>query len=124
MTCICFIKHNPFSVYLRASLPLWLKTAAYFCNMNKDIADLRKDYRLQTLNEEDVANDAIEQFTRWWSEAIDSDIDEVNAITLATLAPDGMPSARIVLLKDYDRRGFVFFTNYNSAKGKAGYRER
>ncbi len=87
--------------------------------MNKEIADLRRDYRLQTLNEEDVADNAIEQFTRWWNEAIASDIDEVNAMTLATLALDGMPSARIVLLKDYDERGFVFFTNYNSAKGKA-----
>ncbi len=84
-----------------------------------DIADLRKDYRLTTLNEEDVADHAIKQFTRWWNEAVASDIDEVNAMTLATVEPDGMPSARIVLLKNYDDRGFVFFTNYNSAKGKA-----
>ena len=55
----------------------------------------------------------------WWNEAVASDIDEVNAMMLATLAPDGMPSARIVLLKGYDADGFVFFTNYNSAKGKA-----
>ncbi len=87
--------------------------------LKNEIADLRKDYRLQTLNESDVAADAIEQFTRWWNEAIASDIDEVNAMTLATIAADGMPSARIVLLKNYDERGFVFFTNYNSAKGKA-----
>ncbi len=87
--------------------------------MKKEIADLRKDYRLQTLNEEDVATDAIEQFARWWNEAVASDIDEVNAMTLATITPDEMPSARIVLLKSYDERGFVFFTNYNSAKGKA-----
>ena len=87
--------------------------------MKQEIADLRKDYRLQTLNEEDVAENAIEQFSKWWNEALASDIDEVNAMTLATLAPDGMPSARIVLLKNYDERGVVFFTNYNSAKGKA-----
>ena len=87
--------------------------------MKNEIADLRKDYRLQTLNEEDVATDAIEQFTRWWNEAVASDIDEVNAMTLATITPEDMPSARIVLLKSYDERGFVFFTNYNSNKGKA-----
>ncbi len=87
--------------------------------MKQKIADLRTDYRLKTLNEEDVAADAIGQFSRWWNEAAASDIEEVNAMTLATIAPDGMPSARIVLLKDYDSRGFVFFTNYNSAKGKA-----
>ena len=84
-----------------------------------EIADLRKDYRLRTLNEEDVAPNAIDQFTRWWNEAIESDIDEVNAVTLATISPDGSPSARTVLLKGYDERGFMFFTNYNSAKGKA-----
>ena len=87
--------------------------------IKQDIADLRKDYRLKTLNEGDVAPDAIEQFTRWWNEAVKSNIDEVNAMTLATITPDDMPSARIVLLKSYDERGFTFFTNYNSAKGKA-----
>ena len=86
--------------------------------MKQEIADLRKDYRLKTLNEEDVAGNAIEQFTRWWNEAVRSDIDEVNAMTLATVLADGMPDARIVLLKGYDEKGFVFFTNYNSAKGK------
>ncbi len=84
-----------------------------------EVAAIRKDYRLQTLNEEDVADNAIEQFTRWWNEAVASDIDEVNAMTLATVEEDEMPSARIVLLKSFDERGFVFFTNYNSAKGKA-----
>lgn len=83
-----------------------------------EIAAIRKDYRLQTLNEEDVAADAIEQFSRWWNEAVASEIDEVNAMTLATVDEDDMPSARIVLLKSFDERGFVFFTNYNSAKGK------
>lgn len=87
--------------------------------IKQEIAGLRKDYRLQTLNETDVAGDAMGQFARWWNEAVASDIDEVNAMTLATVAPDGMPSARIVLLKNYDERGFVFFTNYRSAKGKA-----
>jgi pyridoxamine 5'-phosphate oxidase len=87
--------------------------------MNEQIAALRKDYRLKTLNEEDVAPTAIEQFSRWWDEAVASEIEEVNAMTLATATPDGMPSARIVLLKSFDEEGFSFFTNYNSAKGKA-----
>ena len=84
-----------------------------------EIAAIRKDYRLQTLNEEDVADNATEQFARWWNEAVASDIGEVNAMTLATVEEDETPSARIVLLKSFDERGFVFFTNYNSAKGKA-----
>jgi pyridoxamine 5'-phosphate oxidase len=85
--------------------------------MQTDIADIRKDYRLQTLNEKDVASDAIEQFRKWWNDAVKSNIDEVNAMTLATASDKGVPSARIVLLKDFDEKGFVFFTNYNSQKG-------
>jgi len=87
--------------------------------MNRDIADIRKNYSLKTLNEEDVATNAIDQFTAWWNEAVNSEIDEVNAMTLATATKDGKPSARIVLLKGYNANGFVFFTNYNSSKGHA-----
>jgi pyridoxamine 5'-phosphate oxidase len=83
-----------------------------------NIADIRKDYKLQALNETDVAANAIEQFTRWWNDATNSQIDEVNAMTLATVAANGQPKARIVLLKGYDTEGFEFFTNYNSQKGK------
>lgn len=86
--------------------------------MNKSIADIRKDYRLHTLNETDAATDAIEQFARWWNDAVQSEIVEVNAMTLATATHDGKPSARIVLLKSFDKNGFVFFTNYESHKGK------
>jgi pyridoxamine 5'-phosphate oxidase len=86
--------------------------------MNKSIADIRKDYALHSLNENDIAADPIEQFTRWWNDAINSKVIEVNAMTLATSTKDGKPSARIVLLKDYDERGFVFYTNYESHKGK------
>ncbi len=86
--------------------------------MNKAIADIRKDYKLQSLSESDVAPNAIEQFTKWWTEALNSNIEEVNAITLATATKEGKPRARIVLLKDYDERGFVFFTNYKSNKGE------
>ena len=87
--------------------------------MNRDIADIRKNYSLETLDENNIAGDAIEQFTIWWNDAVKSEIDEVNAMMLATSTPEGKPSARIVLLKDYDERGFVFFTNYNSNKGHA-----
>ncbi len=86
--------------------------------MNHPIADIRRDYKLTSLNEGDVAADPFQQFTIWWDEAIKSEIDEVNAMTLATSTKDGFPSARIVLLKGYDERGFVFFTNYESDKGK------
>jgi len=81
------------------------------------IAGIRKDYQLQTLSEQDVSTDPIQQFTKWWEEAVESEIDEVNAFTLATSTLQGKPSARIVLLKGYDKKGFVFFTNYESAKG-------
>ncbi len=80
------------------------------------IANIRKDYKLQTLLEADVAADPLQQFSKWWSEAINSKIDEVNAMTLATVNALGQPSARIVLLKGFDENGFVFFTNYNSHK--------
>lgn len=82
------------------------------------IADIRKDYQLQTLSEADVTADPIAQFGKWWDEAVKSDIVEVNAMTLATADKNGIPSARIVLLKEYDAKGFVFFTNYNSKKGE------
>ncbi len=81
------------------------------------ITDLRTDYKKQTLLETDVAADPLEQFTKWWDEAINSKIEEVNAMTLATATKEGMPSARIVLLKGYSEEGFVFFTNYQSHKG-------
>ena len=86
--------------------------------MSRSIADIRKDYKLRSLDEADVAIKPIEQFTLWWDEAINSGIDDVNAMTLATASKNGHPCARIVLLKGYDERGFVFFTNYNSHKGK------
>ncbi len=85
--------------------------------MNKSIADIRKDYQLQSLLETDVAHNPFEQFNKWWDDALKSEIDEVNAMTLATADKDAMPSARIVLLKGFDEKGFVFFTNYNSQKG-------
>ena len=86
--------------------------------MNKNIADIRKEYQLQTLLETDIAANPFTQFGRWWDDAVKSEIDEVNAMTLATASLTGLPAARIVLLKSFTERGFIFFTNYNSHKGK------
>lgn len=86
--------------------------------MSNAIADIRKDYKLASLEEANVASNPIDQFTRWWNDAVASQIDEVNAMTLATVNPAGVPAARIVLLKGYNPEGFIFFTNYESDKGK------
>lgn len=85
--------------------------------MNKSTADIRKDYTLKTLDEKDVLNNPFQQFEIWWNEAIDSNIDEVNAVTLSTINQQKKPTSRIVLLKGFDIEGFSFFTNYNSSKG-------
>ncbi len=85
---------------------------------NSSLADIRKDYRLQSLLEKDVDVNPIKQFETWWQQAIESGIEEPNAMTLATSSSLGKPSARIVLLKGIKENGFVFFTNYNSRKGK------
>ena len=81
------------------------------------IASIRKDYQLRSLSESDVHASPVLQFSQWWEEAIDSAIDEVNAMTLSTITATGRPSARIVLLKGFDENGFVFYTNYQSQKG-------
>jgi pyridoxamine 5'-phosphate oxidase len=83
------------------------------------ISSIRKDYQLQSLDLGDVAETPVLQFDKWWKEAVSSSIDEVNAMTLATVNADGKPSARIVLLKGFDESGFVFFTNYLSDKGRS-----
>ena len=85
--------------------------------MTNNIADIRREYKLRTLSEKDVEPDPFRQFDKWWQEAIRSNLEEVNAMTLATATADGMPDARIVLLKGFDENGFTFFTNYSSAKG-------
>ena len=84
----------------------------------QSVADIRKDYRLKSLSEEDIHADPKMQFDHWWKEAIESQISEVNAMTLCTVDATNRPQGRIVLLKNYDDRGFVFFTNYASSKGK------
>jgi len=85
---------------------------------NTKIADLRQEYARESLDEHNVALDPIAQFSRWFQEAMGSACAEPNAMTLATAEQDGRPSARIVLLKGFDARGFVFFTNYRSRKGR------
>ncbi len=86
--------------------------------MQNDIAGIRKIYSQKTLSEESIEPNPIIQFDKWWGEAVASGIEEVNAMTLTTASADGIPSARIVLLKRFSENGFIFFTNYNSYKGK------
>jgi pyridoxamine 5'-phosphate oxidase len=85
--------------------------------VSNSIADIRKEYKLQTLSEKDILADPFRQFEKWWNEALNAGIEEANAMTLATASADGMPDARIVLLKGFDEKGFTFYTNYNSSKG-------
>ena len=85
--------------------------------MSLTIAEIRKEYQLESLSEKEADSNPVKQFEKWWQEAIRSAIDEINAMTLATASSDGLPSARIVLLKEYDEKGFVFYTNYESFKG-------
>jgi pyridoxamine 5'-phosphate oxidase len=82
------------------------------------IADLRREYTLRGLNESDVDPDPVVQFCHWFDQALAAGVTEPNAMVLATAAPDGWPSARVVLLKGVDERGFSFFTNYHSRKGR------
>jgi pyridoxamine 5'-phosphate oxidase len=80
--------------------------------------ELRKDHGRFSLREEDLDPDPIRQFRAWFDEAALSEIPEVNAMALATAAPDGRPSVRMVLLRGIDERGFTFFTNYESRKAR------
>ena len=86
--------------------------------MDSSIADLRQNYTLAGLSETDLNDDPIEQFNSWFQQALDADLLEPNAMTLATATPDGKPTARIVLLKGVSAKGFVFYTNYESQKGQ------
>ena len=84
-----------------------------------EIAHIRKEYCQQTLSEQNIEKSPVKQFEKWWNQAVSSEIDEVNAMTLATSDSKNTPSARIVLLKAFNDKGFVFFTNYISKKGQA-----
>jgi len=88
--------------------------------MKSNIADLRKSYEKGVLDIKAVGQDPFQLFSTWFEEAKYSDqIEEANAMSLSTLGVDGFPKARVVLLKDFSDAGFVFYTNYNSEKGKA-----
>ncbi len=82
-----------------------------------DLAAIRRDYALASLAERDVDPDPIRQFERWFADAVSARVPEPNAMTLSTATRDGVPSARIVLLKGVDADGFVFYTDYRSRKG-------
>lgn len=86
--------------------------------MSQTLAELRREYALGALSEVEVAPDPIQQFQRWLREALGAQLPEPNAMTLATADRTGRPYARVVLLKDCDADGFVFFTNYRSDKGR------
>jgi pyridoxamine 5'-phosphate oxidase len=83
-----------------------------------EIEDLRKKYSLIELNEKTVSKDPFEQFDIWFKDALNSRLPEPNAMIISTVNRTGIPSVRTVLLKSYDNRGFVFFTNYESKKGR------
>ncbi|MEM5434995.1 pyridoxamine 5'-phosphate oxidase [Paraburkholderia diazotrophica] len=82
------------------------------------LADLRKNYSLGSLDIADVDPNPFRQFDKWFKQAVDAQLPEPNTMTLATVDARGRPSARIVLIKGVDERGFVFFTNYESRKGR------
>jgi len=86
----------------------------------KDLSDYRKSYEKSELLESMIPEDPINLFHKWFHEVQDfGGVDEVNAMTVSTIGLDGFPKARVVLLKKYDENGFVFYTNYESEKGKA-----
>jgi pyridoxamine 5'-phosphate oxidase len=86
--------------------------------MDKTLADLRKSYDRDELVEDRAANAPLEQFGRWMQQALDAKLEEPNAMTVATVGADGRPSTRIVLIKGFDARGIVWYTNYASRKGR------
>lgn len=84
----------------------------------KNLADFREDYKKGELHESEMIENPMEQFKLWMQNAIDNKLSEPNAMAVATATPDGKPSLRVVLLKDLNEKGLVFFTNYESRKGK------
>lgn len=82
------------------------------------IASIRTDYQLASLSEAEVSSDPIAQFAAWFGQARNAEIPDVNAMSLATVNDQGKPSSRIVLIKEFDQRGFSWFTNYDSKKGQ------
>ncbi len=88
--------------------------------MNRDLGDYRKSYQKQELIESNVSDNPMELFQKWFHEVdTNYDVDETNAMTVSTIGLDGYPKGRVVLLKKYTYEGFIFYTNYESEKGKA-----
>ena len=85
--------------------------------MQDDIAKIRKDYKRFQLIENNIESNPFKQFEKWMNEAVTAEVEEPTAMTLATISTKGFPSARMVLLKGYDEKGFTFFSNYESRKG-------
>lgn len=83
----------------------------------KSIADLRKEYSRASLTETDVLPNPIDQFRKWFDEALKAEVPEANAMSVSTVGSNGRPSSRILLIKDIDQCGFTWFTNYESRKG-------
>lgn len=86
--------------------------------MDANVANLRREYSFKGLSEKELHPNPFVQFKTWFEGVLKAQLPEPNAMTLATATSDGKPSARMVLLKDYDERGFVFYTNYESYKGQ------
>ncbi|HEY8024643.1 MAG TPA: pyridoxamine 5'-phosphate oxidase [Burkholderiaceae bacterium] len=86
--------------------------------MKPNVADLRLDYSQAVLTEDAVDTDPIAQFAKWFDEALQAEVPEANAMSVATVGADGRPSSRILLIKDFDAQGFTWFTNYASRKGQ------
>ena len=99
----------------RGILPAPIATAE---TTGERVAALRKDYGQATLNETDVASDPFEQFNAWFEQALAAEVNEPNAMNVATVDAGGKPTSRIVLIKQFDRRGFTWYTNYDSQKGR------
>ena len=85
----------------------------------ESLESLRNEYLSEPFSEKDVKKNPIEQFDLWFDEAVKAKVHEPNAMTLATATHDGKPSARVVLLKGFNKEGFIFYTNYDSEKGRA-----
>ena len=86
-------------------------------SIGQAVADLRKDYGQASLNENEVMDDPMLQFTQWFEQALKAEVNEPNAMSVSTVAANGRPSSRIVLVKQFDERGFTWYTNYDSRKG-------
>lgn len=83
-----------------------------------DLSDLRISYTKDSFSESDLLESPFDQFEKWFSEALKSKVDEPNAMSLATISPEGNPRTRIVLVKDFSKDGLIFYTNYESVKAK------